>query len=161
MFNYKPPVFDVNWHFLHSSCYYYALNLATPTIFEKIYKSLTDFDFESPLGSISGLPYLDTFKKEEVLNYLYSDLDALNIQWYDSEIDKKIEHGGYKIALLVDENPIDSDFHFVRQNLDGTWSEKDGCGCEVVSITTPEEFTSDPYYKYVKTLEIVKPRIRN
>ena len=155
----KTPEFNDNWQFPHSSCYYYALNLPTPIIFESIYEELTDYPFESHLGSISNLPYQDNFNKNDVLEYLYSDLDALKIKWYDSEIESFPKHDGYKIVLLVNETPDDSDFHFVRQNNNGLWSEKYGCGSEVVSIITPEEFLKDPIYKYVKTLELVKPTI--
>ena len=153
------PIFTEDWQYPHSSCYYYALNLPIPIEFEKLYKSLTGYDFESHLGSIANLPYQDNFTKEEVLETLYSDLDALKIKWYESSIDEEPHHDGYKIALLVDETLGDTDFHFIRQNRCGRWSEKDGCGTEVVSITTPEKFTTDPFYKYVKTLELVKPTI--
>ena len=32
--------------------------------------------------------------------------------------------GTYKIALVLDLNPLDRDYHWYRQNSDGTWSHK-------------------------------------
>lgn len=156
----QSPEYSSVWQSIHCSCYYYALNLPMPKLFKKIYEELTGYYFESHLGSIATLPYLKDFDKNKVLDYLYSDLEALNIKWYQSDIEYPAFHGGYKIALLVDDTPNDSDFHFVRQNIDGLWSEKDGCGCEVVNITNPEEFTNDIQYKYVTTLELVKPTLK-
>ena len=154
------PEFNINWLSIHCSCYYYSLNIQIPSIFEKVYEELTGYYFESPLGSVANLPYLEKFTKKDVLDYLYKDLDALNISYYPSSIEDSPKYGGYKIVLLVDENPLDPDYHFVRQNKDGLWSEKDGCGSEIVNLTSEEEFMNDPAYKYVTTLELVKPTIK-
>ena len=50
------------------------------------------------------------------------DLEALNIQFYETNQRALNEHGGYKIAVYNK----GLDFHMKRQNCDGSWSEKMG-----------------------------------
>ena len=80
----------------------------------------------------------------------------LGIKWYKSGINKPNSHGGYKIAVYFS----DDDFHFLRQNRDFSWSEKQGYTNRVLKVDDPL-CLSKIYknYKHVKTLEIVKPVI--
>ena len=65
------------------------------------------------------------------------------------------EHGGYKISLYESSD----DFHFIRQNEDGTWSHKLGYSDLVERIDNPSKYLFDEY-ECIKTLEIVKPVLR-
>lgn len=138
------------------NCYCYALGLRYPEIFCKLCDYL-DIDYIGHnLGFISQKSHLN--KSQICLENLYSDLDVLKIKAYDSSITSENKHDGYKIALYVDSG---KDFHLIRQNADGKWSEKRGYGGEVLIIENTENlYHKRGSYEFVKALEIVKPTIR-
>ena len=150
----KKPVYDdYSKKYEYINCYGYALGLTYPKIFHDRYEEIEMDDFSHNLGFIYGKRNYSNLPSFQ-LDALYNDLDALNIEYYDTEIDAKNTHGGYKITFYL---AVD-DFHFMRQNRDGSWSEKIGY--------TDEFYKNNdalPHYKKYelqKTLEIVKPRKR-
>ena len=64
------------------------------------------------------------------------------------------------------ENNKRYDYHFVRQNSDGSWSSKLGYEECIVKSDNPLNYLNDNIYdvstnyEYVKTLELVKPSIK-
>ena len=102
---------------------------------------------------------------EKILNLLAKDLKYLKIKAYPSTINSPCIHGGYKIAIFL-EYARNYDYHFVRQNLDGSWSAKLGTEDLVVQSDNPFAYLNDniykvpTYYKHIKTLELVKPRVK-
>ena len=151
-----------------NNCYFYALNLPTPIIFPNIYNEMFLDSFYCDLGVISNLEVLEDkdFTLDNFLKYIYSDLDALNIKYYPSTINSELKHDGYKIAIFFDE--YNKDYHIIRQNNDGLWSQKYG-QMDIISVSdNPLNFLNNPLYntrrkpkyEYIQTLELVKPTIK-
>ena len=145
-----------------NNCYYYALDLKKPKIFQDTYNEIFYELFSNQLGSIGNISLPRHFTEEDLLKALYADLDALGIQSYESSIDKKPEHGGYKIAVYIRDKSDYSrpDFHFIRQNKDGSWSEKRGNDNTIYIVSDPYNLENRPNYRYIKTIEIVKPKLQ-
>lgn len=151
------------------NCYYYALDLSLPNVFSESFETITHNSFCTNIGEISTLKFFqDNFENptsSDLLDYVYSDLDTLEIKFYDSGINIPLHHNGYKIAIFMENNKR-CDYHFVRQNSDGSWSSKLGYENLVVKSDNPLNYLNDniyniqTYYEYVKTLEIVKPSIK-
>lgn len=49
-----------------------------------------------------------------------TDMGYLRIKCFDSEVDRPNLHNGYKVSLYRGSK----DFHFTKQNSDGSWSHK-------------------------------------
>lgn len=148
------PLFDEKeGKYNNSNCYMYALGLTTPKIFASIYEYKEIDDLIHNLGFISDIPYSTSLK--ENLYSLQCDLENLGIDSYECTMLGDTHHGGYKIALFK----APYDFHFIRQNSDGSWSHKLGYSPIIERIEIPQERVLGEY-DYIKTLEIVKPIIR-
>jgi len=54
--------------------------------------------------------------------------DSVNYNFTFQSVDEnqKCENGSFKVALVIDPG---IDYHWYRQNSDGTWSHKPGGGC--------------------------------
>ena len=151
------------------NCYFYALDLPLPNVFSESFESITNLPFCTNLGEISALKYFRhrflVPTSTDLLDYVYTDLDTLKINAYDSAINLPIRHNGYKIAIFFENNKR-RDYHFVRQNSDGSWSSKIGYEELIVKSDNPFDYLNDNLfdiktnYEYVKTLELVKPSIK-
>ena len=134
------PVFYDDINYDNVNCYMYSLMLDFPSIF--------------PTNLMQGfnIGFISCKESRNELVNLYSDLEALNIMYY--EIDKEQEpiHGGYKILMF--KGP--GDFHFRRENIDGSYSEKLGFSNYIKECANPFNYKN---YKFVKALEIVKPTL--
>lgn len=135
------------------NCYCYAIGFTTPRIIGEKYYESSNHTLRHDVGFISGIPYSNNRKC--LIDSLESDLEKLGIDFYDCNPDSKNIHGGYKIALYRSF----IDFHFLRENGDGSWSHKLGYGNKIERFDTlPLIVNRD--YDFVKTLEIVKPVVR-
>lgn len=151
------------------NCYFYALDLTLPYVFKESFERITHHPFCTNLGEISALKYFrDNFIVPtpcDLLDYIYTDLDTLKIKAYDSTINSPLKHNGYKIAIFMEDNKR-HDYHFARQNIDGSWSSKIGYEELIVKSDNPFDFLNENLfgietnYEYVKTLELVKPSIK-
>ena len=144
---------DSKWKlYTEGNCYCYALMLPTPKVFVRAYYSKSKHEFPHDVGFLSGKEYSDDI--DICYDNLRSDLDFLGVDYYETNNDAYNSHGGYKISFL---KSID-DFHFLRQNIDGTWSHKRGYNSYIERTSFDEKIFED--FKHVKTLEIVKPVVR-
>lgn len=77
------------------------------------------------VGMISG-ELLNIRIPEEIIRLLFSDIKNLGGEIIPISFKKKCPSGFYKIALVFKPNDINRrrDFHFYRENPDGTWSHK-------------------------------------
>lgn len=157
----QSPLADVKYDYrLHNgNCHFYALCLPMPYVFKKKYEQVGNLKFQIDVGEISG----DSTRirtESELLEKLYSDFEFLKIRYYDSAINKDPQYGGYKIAIFID--PF-YDYHFVRQNIDGMWSQKIGYKGDIYCFNeNPLDFinaNNNLCYEYIKTIEIVKPTL--
>lgn len=140
---------DSKWKlYTEGNCYCYALMLPTPRVFVRTYYSKSKHEFPHDVGFLSGKEYSDDI--DICYDNLRSDLDFLGVDYYETNNDAYNSHGGYKISFL---KSID-DFHFLRQNIDGTWSHKRGYNSCIERNSFDAKILED--FKHVKTLEIVK-----
>ena len=147
---------------VNGNCYFYALNININKIFMLSYHKLMRSNLLTNLGLNKPRCYL--YSASNILDYLYSDLEYLNIAYYNSDINMINKHNGYKIAIFREVN-YQMDYHFIREDINGLWSHKLG-------YTNKYERNIDLWalinnynkdllqYEYLKTIEIVKPRIR-
>ncbi len=158
------PMFDEDYESLNKdfgNCYTYALGLDCPSVFykkfEEIEKGYRDFNigFVSNPKVIGDLSRCDDFTNK-IMKNLESDFETLQIEYFDSDFTKENSHNGYKIAIFYNNGFICRDFHVIRENKDGSWSEKCGYGGEVKKINNPQK---NPY-PLLKVLELRKPRLR-
>ena len=144
---------DSKWKlYTEGNCYCYALMLPTPKVCVRAYYSKSKHEFPHDVGFLSGKEYSDDI--DICYDNLRSDLDFLGVDYYETNNDAYNSHGGYKISFL---KSID-DFHFLRQNIDGTWSHKRGYNSYIERTSFDAKIFED--FKHVKTLEIVKPVVR-
>ena len=140
---------DIGKYDLNTNCYCYALGITFPKIFYKKYMKYSIEPFCHNLGFASR--HLFAATENEKLENFYRDLDVLNIKYYESGLNQDNFYGGYKIALYLSRY----DFHFLRQNVDGSWSEKRGYAGNVIKRDMIEPKYGS--YKLKRVLEIVKP----
>lgn len=143
------PVFEENpKKYTNGNCYSYALGLSNP---EGVSNVIMQTGMN--IGYVGG----NLVTSNEPKKYLYGiqkDFETLEVDFYDSAIGEENKHGGYKIAFYVSPK----DFHFIRQNIDGSWSHKVGYSKVIEKVYEPSETFEG--YKRVKTLEIVKPVLK-
>lgn len=138
------------------NCYTYAMNFYYSDDFKNAYHRFGSSSMDFNTGFIGNRENMFTTSLNGVIDNFYKDCEALNIATYDLSLSDIPSHGGYKILFYVKSYPTYCDFHFVRQNLGGEWSHKDGRFGKIEITDTP--YTCDDY-KLVRTLEIVKPTI--
>lgn len=150
----KVPCFKENlWKYRHVNCYGYALGIDLPEYIYKKYLNVESDGIRHNLGFASGKKFPVTVQGK--LDNLLSDLQTLNIKWFETDMECPNEHGGYKIAIYCDDW---RDFHLIRQNKDGSWSEKLGYTSQIIQTDKLRPLGED--YKLIKILEIVKPTIK-
>lgn len=145
-----------------NNCYCYSLDFRKPKIFQDIYTEIFYKFFSINLGEISEVNLPRMFTEKDFFNSLYADLDFLKIKHYESSFDKDTIHGGYKIAIYMRDTKdyYKPDYHFVRQNSNGLWSEKYGSNEKIYVINNLDHLSNHPNYRYIKTLELVKPCLK-
>ena len=159
----KVPDFNKGIWPYSNNCYNYAMNFRKPQIFQDVYNKLFYELFFNQLGAVGNNKISKNITKEGIFSSLYADLDALKIKSYKSSIEKKTQHGGYKICIyyLDKENAIlRPDYHFIRQNSNGIWSEKNGMNEEILEVKRLDKLETRPKYELIETLEIVKPNLK-
>ena len=65
---------------------------------------------------------------------------------YQCDPDKPCSKGFYKIMLVKAPDPMYQDFHFYRQDKDGTWSHKQGWGYGPTKLDADGKVIIDPRY---------------
>lgn len=146
----KPKYNSDKTSYPYGNCYSYALGFHCPEEFAKIFDEKCAIAFPFNIGLMNS--FFTSYDK--LSSDLDSDLDSLDIKHYDIDYDEPCSHGGYKISLYE----TDDDFHFIRENSDGSWSHKIGFDGEVSKVK-PSKYLLG-YYEYIKTMEIVKPVVR-
>ena len=155
MLSTNSPTFEGDlYNYNRTNCYCYALGIKFPWLFNKLYKEKTKTEFPHNVGFISGNEFNDN--PQNILEYLFEDLEELKIKFYESKPNASIKHNGYKIALFISHDY--EDFHFIRENTNGLWSEKAGYS-DIIKIVEPPRNNQDNY-ELIKVLELVKPTLK-
>ena len=103
------------------NCYIYALNIHDPRQIKKCLETECDLPFHQP-GLISGYKGFDSNKPKtcpEMIARIIGDNSTITQIGFEEKCPPKTS----KIALVVDE---DEDYHFLRQDRGGWWSQKGG-----------------------------------
>ncbi len=111
LWNYSPVVYSTN-------CYAYSLN-------NQVYPKTNNLWFMQP-GEASGYSLTrENLTAERVEQYVRSDSTSLNFIFERVNKNDKCAAGSYKVALVIAPGV---DYHWYRENPDGTWSHKPGSG---------------------------------
>lgn len=150
--------------FSNSNCYGFALDIPTPNIFKKLYERIEIDDFLINPGFASFKRF--AFTKSSTLENIFADFDSLGIKYFESSIQTPNTHNGYKIAILFRGDGYQ--VHFIRQNLNGTWSEKVGYSNLIRNFNNINEsyyiklgYNLDMVYEIVKPLNKGKVKLLN
>jgi len=127
-----------------TNCYAYALQLPVP------------LDRETPNydpGFLCGIRiYQDHYQEyqKNIIKGLLGDCEILGINIKQIGKNTKLSNNAYRIALGYVWNNYHWQFHFLRENIDGTWSEKIGwkqdVNNEFALEETTDHFRSLSYY---------------
>ena len=142
----------------NTNCYTYALDLRKNPITNKFFK---DWDHIQP-GNICDrqhksiyfsqfLQKHNEYKIKKFIKYVREDCKYLKYQIRKSSLIEKRNGGWWKVVLYFELG----DYHWYRQNNDGTWSHK--IGSQKVSnkdkngeiITNPEKCNRGYYNKFI------------
>lgn len=143
------------------NCYTYSLGFFCPDLFNLKFHSLSGWPLNLNVGFISSekKSTVSVKSEKEVLENFYADCEALKIKVFNSKVNANFKHNGYKVFIFVP-NDIEKtgDFHFVRQNYNGSLFHKNGYLGEVKRLDSLKEINED--YHLVNTLELVRPNRR-
>ena len=125
-----PPTFFTDYSPFRN-CYAHALNCNYEDREYLIYSPGAIYaDFNgSDLFDEDGKYFFDY---DLFIRLIKRDCSVLSIIAFTCTYDSKVEEGSSKIALTY--SKADNDFHFLRQNVDGTWSHKPGFGSVIKRI---------------------------
>lgn len=156
-------VYPENWiNVIETNCYAYALGLDIKE------NDICKYAYRP--GSISVNRKLFVYKdeKEEMLYLKYlsydsfvdkleNDLDCLNLEYREVNPSEPIDSDEWKIAFLTRKDGCRiRDFHFLRQNSDGIWTQKKGYYCGIDSVDCMGKTVKNPAYGYWQSFEYGK-----
>lgn len=145
---------------LNYNCYSYALGLQTPDDF--IYLRENKLHLYEP-GTMSCFRRVSRNIKDLVKGFL-DDCTILELECIESQIDAPLDINTNKVAIYILRNPFCdksiSDFHFIRQNTDGSWSHKLGYryGVSVIQMDNIEYLLSDRGYSFLGAYTLRKKK---
>ena len=103
---------------LAKNCYAYAIGSE--------YREDTNDDYYVfNLGTMSQKGFPKTIKSAKYI--FMADMEALGIECKESYYNDPIQSDEWKVMLLYRDPEKGPDFHVVRQDIDGAWSQKRGC----------------------------------
>ncbi len=124
-----PATFSVDYSPFRN-CYAHALNCN--------YED-RDFSMYTPgaiYADFNGGDFLDSteyfFDYDLFIKLIKRDCSAISITASECSFDMKLREKSSKIVLTYSKK--DNDFHFLRQNIDGTWSHKPGFGNRIKRV---------------------------
>lgn len=141
---YEPDLWNDDWRIQDATnCYAYALNLTRNPITNK------PFPFEgSPEGfglcpgELGGFPYmtLEDLNSNNIIERCKADAKASGGIFIEAVPGVPAPPGAWKVALVV---YPEWDYHWYRQNTDGTWSHKPS-NLEVTDVDASRNTITDP-----------------
>lgn len=132
---YNPGTWNGSVDQLLNNCYNYALNQQAPE----------NGDILQQPGESSGNPYT-SYSADSVANAAMADGNAGGWVFAENNPNEACPNGTYRVALVIDPfvspQPSDTsyDYHWYRQNPDGTWSHKPW----QTPVTNKEAGTTNP-----------------
>ncbi len=156
-------VYPENWiNVMETNCYAYALGLDIKE------NDICKYAYRPGTISVNRKLFVYKDEKEEMLHSKYlsydsfidkleSDLECLNLEYREAGLGEPIDSDEWKIALLTrkDDDRI-RDFHFIRQNSDGIWTQKKDYYCGIDTVDCVDETVKYPAYGHWKSFEYGK-----
>lgn len=149
--------------FRYGNCYTYALDLKCPDVFwnkSKEFYSRGSMGFDPGIVTSKKRVCIHNSSEEILLDSFYKDCEGLNLEVYDRDLlCTSPKCNGFIIYMYkniyIKHN---YDFHFVRINVDGTLSNRNGFN-DSITILDSLSYVSK-MYELIGAFEIVKPVIR-
>lgn len=131
---YNPALWNYSPVQEYANCYSYMLN-------NQVYPGTNTLWYLPQPGIASG-HYLtqNDISQEVVISYVEDDAEELNFTFEEIDKNTKCSGGSYKVALVIAPG---CDYHWYRQNPDGTWSHKSG-QLAVTDIDASDNIIYDP-----------------
>ena len=134
-----------------TNCYSYALNVQVNPYTNAL------LDMQPGYGLNSGKMWLpEEITGDNIIKFVKQDAENLGFVFEEISKYEVCDPGCYKVALVIDEyketeyenedeneNKDNADFHWYRQNSDGTWSHKNG-GSKVTDLDASGNLIYDP-----------------
>jgi hypothetical protein len=123
-----------------ANCYAYAFNWRVDPITGNTFPSKPQ-----PGQNAKPPTYCYPLTKDCIKKAVEGDAKVLGKQFRETSRDETCPAGTYKIALVIANTPPSSvaDYHWYRQNPDGTWSHKPG-GTPVTNVDASGNPITDP-----------------
>ena len=151
---YEPDKWNSNLDIMvRTNCYAYAMNFQKNPVTGKSFPKRGEGGFALQPGDLFGYKLKDL--QPSTIEFLVSlDCIKINYTFKETTFEKSVKKGNWKIALVIRSD----DYHWYRQNEDGSWSHKQG--------STPVKDTDDAgnkifdpreaksSYKFVKFYEV-------
>lgn len=112
------------------------------------------------IPGFSGLEFEFPVNEEDLVQKVFQDMDLLDVDIRISSVDEPLKADEWKIAIYYS----DHDFHFMRQDSDGTWSHKVGYTPFIFSEKMPTKYLvlhPDPDIPPYKLVTICTLRVKN
>ena len=106
---YEPSLWNISSVMPYVNCYSYAFN--------------NQMNWMNPGSNSIGTITQASISRENILTYIQADAAQLGFVFEEIAYDACCTSGSYKVALVIDPG---TDYHWYRQNPDGTWSHKPG-----------------------------------
>ena len=136
-----------------TNCYAYAMNLQENPISGKQFSKRGAGKFALQPGDLCGIK-LTNLKVSTIETLVFRDCERIGYTFKESSFEGKVKKSHWKITLVIRED----DYHWYRQNKDGTWSHKPG-EFPVTNLDDAECLIRDPRnavssYQFVKFYEV-------
>jgi len=143
---YKPEVWRSYDVCTSTNCYIYAINL--PKNPHSTTGKYWSWEHVQPgkLGGVKNISqtFISPFDKEKFINAVKLDLAAIDMEIVESTYEEVRKGRWWKVALVFDNSPMGfGDYHWYRQNEDGTWSHKMGSG-DVKNVDSSDQPITNP-----------------
>ena len=112
------------------------------------------------IPGFSGLEFEFPSSEEDLVQKVFQDMDLLDVDIRISTVDEPLQADEWKIAIYYS----DHDYHFMRQDRDGTWSHKVGYTPFIFSEKAPTKYLvlhPDPDIPPYKLVTICTLRVKN
>lgn len=141
-------VYNSKEYIERTNCYAYALDIINNPLTGEKFGFQGDHTYSTPWGLQPGM-LCGEYSHESYVKSLHGtdEGNALFISHVKNDVDKLgLEFqeytegmtGGYIVAIAIRDNPDMSDYHFYRENGDGTWSSKLGGKKVKTGIENPQ-----------------------
>ena len=131
---YQPELWNYSPVQSNTHCYFYALNT-------QLNPDTGRFGAVDPNGLT--LDVLDTANREKFIECVQRDAANWGFTFQEVERYELCPQGTYKVAIVIARYATRRDYHWYRQNADGTWSHKQG-DLPVTNLDSNNQIIYDP-----------------